>query len=101
LLQQLPIDFLNLWFKNTFPLWLITIALLLAVLVVGTEVNGSTRWIRVGGFTLQATEVAKVMMAIFTADYVVRRAEEVRNNIKGLVRLGRYVADGGFNYCRA
>lgn len=79
---------LNLWFKNTFPLWLITIALLLAVLVVGTEVNGSTRWIRVGGFTLQATEVAKVMMAIFTADYVVRRAEEVRNNIKGLVRLG-------------
>ena len=79
---------LNLWFKNTFPLWLITIALLLAVLVAGTEVNGSTRWIRVGGFTLQATEVAKVMMAIFTADYVVRRAEEVRNNIKGLVRLG-------------
>ncbi|KAF1025212.1 MAG: putative peptidoglycan glycosyltransferase FtsW [Acinetobacter bereziniae] len=79
---------LNLWFKNTFPLWLITIVLLLAVLVVETEVNGSTRWIRVGGFTLQATEVAKVMMAIFTADYVVRRAEEVRNNIKGLVRLG-------------
>ncbi|WP_445114702.1 putative lipid II flippase FtsW [Acinetobacter sp. WZC-1] len=79
---------LNIWFKNTFPLWLITIVLLLAVLVVGTEVNGSTRWIRIGGFTLQATEVAKVMMAIFTADYVVRRAEEVRNNIKGLIRLG-------------
>ena len=79
---------LNIWFNNTFPLWLITIVLLLAVLVVGTEVNGSTRWIRVGGFTLQATEVAKVMMAIFTADYVVRRAEEVRNNIKGLIRLG-------------
>ena len=79
---------LNIWFKNTFPLWLITILLLLTVLVVGSEVNGSTRWIRIAGFTLQATEVAKVMMAIFTADYVVRRAEEVRNNIKGLVRLG-------------
>jgi cell division protein FtsW len=68
-------------------LWLITIALLTAVLVIGTEVNGSTRWIRIAGFTLQATEVAKVMMAIFTADYVVRRAAEVRNNVKGLVRL--------------
>ncbi|MDQ9023053.1 putative lipid II flippase FtsW [Acinetobacter sichuanensis] len=79
---------LNIWFKNTFPLWLITIALLLAVLLVGREVNGSTRWISVGGFSLQATEIAKVMMAIFTADYVVRRAEEVRSNIKGLVRLG-------------
>ena len=79
---------LNMWFKNTFPLWLITIILLIAVLVVGSEVNGSTRWIRLAGFTFQPTEAAKVMMAIFTADYVVRRAEEVRNNIKGLVRLG-------------
>ena len=79
---------LNMWFKNTFPLWLITIVMLIAVLVVGSEVNGSTRWIRLAGFTFQPTEAAKVMMAIFTADYVVRRAEEVRNNIKGLVRLG-------------
>ena len=78
---------LNIWFNNTFPLWLITIVLLAAVLVIGTEVNGSTRWIRIAGFTLQATEVAKVMMAIFTADYVVRRAAEVRNTVKGLVRL--------------
>lgn len=78
---------LNIWFNNTFFLWIVTIVLLAAVLVVGTEVNGSKRWIRIAGFTLQASEVAKVMMAIFTADYVVRRAEEVRSNIKGLVRL--------------
>ncbi|KGT46769.1 putative lipid II flippase FtsW [Acinetobacter sp. HR7] len=78
---------LNRWFNSTFFLWFITIILLAAVLVVGTEVNGSKRWIRLAGFTLQASEVAKVMMAIFTADYVVRRAEEVRNKISGLVRL--------------
>lgn len=78
---------LNQWFKNAFPLWLITILLLFLVLIAGSEVNGSTRWIRIAGFTLQPTEVAKVAMAIFTADYVVRRAEEVRNNIKGLARL--------------
>ncbi|WP_435337133.1 putative lipid II flippase FtsW [Acinetobacter sp. LH3_13] len=83
---------LNTWFNNTFFLWIVTIALLIAVLVVGTEVNGSKRWIRVAGFTLQASEVAKVMMAIFTADYVVRRAEEVRNNIKGLIRLAVIMA---------
>lgn len=78
---------LDLWFKNTFPLWLLTILLLGAVLAIGTEVNGSTRWIRIAGFTLQATEVAKVVMAIFTADYVVRRAAEVRTSIWALVRL--------------
>lgn len=55
---------LKVWFNNTFFLWIITIVLLVAVLFVGTEVNGSKRWIRVAGFTLQASEVAKVMMAI-------------------------------------
>lgn len=83
---------LNVWFKNTFSLWLLTIGLLAAVLAVGSEVNGSTRWIRVAGFTFQPTEVAKVMMAIFTADYVVRRSEEVRNHWKGLLRLGAIMA---------
>ena len=78
---------LNVWFNNTFPLWIMTILLLAVVLVVGTEVNGSTRWIRIAGFTLQASEVAKVMMAIFTADYVVRRAKEVRSSASGLYRL--------------
>ena len=79
---------LNVWFNNTFPLWIMTILLLVVVLLVGSEVNGSTRWIRIAGFTLQASEVAKVMMAIFTADYVVRRSAEVRNNLSGLFRLG-------------
>ncbi|WDZ50997.1 putative lipid II flippase FtsW [Acinetobacter vivianii] len=83
---------LNLWFKNAFPLWLITIVLLLAVLVVGAEVNGAHRWIKVGGFTLQPTEIAKIVMAIFTADYVVRRAKEVRTHWKGLLRLSGVMA---------
>ncbi|ENW98899.1 cell division protein FtsW [Acinetobacter modestus] len=83
---------LNLWFKNAFPLWLVTIVLLLAVLVVGSEVNGSHRWIKLGGFTLQPTEIAKIVMAIFTADYVVRRAKEVRTHWKGLLRLSGVMA---------
>ena len=79
---------LNVWFNNTFPLWIMTILLLVVVLLVGSEVNGSTRWIRIAGFTLQASEVAKVTMATFTADHVVRRSAEVRNNLSGLFRLG-------------
>lgn len=84
LAYRVPIE---MWFKNAFMIWIATILLLGAVLVVGTEVNGSTRWIRVAGFTLQVTEVAKVAMAIFTADYVVRRSHEVRSKLSGLGRL--------------
>lgn len=76
------------WFKSIFLLWLITIALLFVTFLIGTEVNGARRWIRLGFFTLQPTEVAKMIMAIFTADYVVRRASEVRDRgWMGLMRL--------------
>lgn len=83
---------LDYWFKNTFLFWIVTIGLLFLALVIGSEVNGSSRWIRLGFFTLQPTEIAKVMMAIFTADYVVRRAHEVRNSWTGLFRLGGIMA---------
>ena len=85
---------LNLWFKNTFLLWFATIILLTAVLFVGTEVNGSTRWIKLAGFTLQATEVAKVVMIIFTADYVVRRSTEVKYGWSGFFKLSSWFGIG-------
>lgn len=79
---------LKYWFgKMTILLWLGTVALLLAVLLVGKDVNGSTRWISLAGFTFQPSEVAKFTMAVFTADYVVRRAGEVRENFLSFLRL--------------
>ena len=81
---------LELWFKSVFLLLLVTIFTLVAVLFIGSEVNGSKRWIRLAGFTFQATEMAKLVMAIFTADYVVRRSSELRiqKSWWGLIRLG-------------
>lgn len=76
------------WFDNTVVLWLGTAALLLLVLLVGNDVNGSKRWLSFPFFTVQPSEIAKFAMAVFTADYVVRRADEVRQNYKGLLRLG-------------
>lgn len=49
--------------------WLIygaCIAILLLVLLVGKEVNGATRWIRIAeGIQLQPSEFAKIMMILF------------------------------------
>ena len=51
--------------------WLIygvCIILLLLVLLVGKEVNGATRWIRIAeGIQLQPSEFAKIMMVMFWA----------------------------------
>ena len=79
---------LQYWFgKATIMLWLGTVALLLAVLIIGKDVNGSKRWLSLAGFTFQPSELAKFSMAVFTADYVVRRGGEVRDNFWSFLRL--------------
>lgn len=79
---------LQYWFgKATIMLWLGTVVLLLAVLMIGKDVNGSKRWLSLAGFTFQPSELAKFSMAVFTADYVVRRGGEVRDNFWSFLRL--------------
>ena len=55
------------------PLVLASFALLLAVLVVGTAVNGARRWIPIGSFTFQPSEFAKIALALWTAALLARR----------------------------
>ena len=45
----------------------LTIALLAATLVVGSEIKGARRWISLGGFSLQAAEFAKPAFAVVGA----------------------------------
>jgi cell division protein FtsW len=52
---------------------LASFALLLAVLVVGTAVNGARRWIPIGSFTFQPSEFAKLALALWTAALLARR----------------------------
>ena len=54
-------------------LMLTSIALLLAVLVVGQSVNGARRWIAVGPAVFQPSELAKLALAVWAASYLSRR----------------------------
>lgn len=45
-------------------LYLVSIVLLVSVLVFGTEVNGTTGWFRVAGFSFQPVEFAKVALVL-------------------------------------
>lgn len=80
---------LKIWFNQTFLLWGIVLILLIMVLIpgIGANVNGSKRWIRLIGFTFQPSELAKFVMVLFTADYVVRREDEIRFSWTGFFRL--------------
>jgi len=63
-------------------------ALLLVVLIpgLGREVNGAMRWIDVGVFNVQPSEIAKVFVVIYLAGYLVRRQDEVRESWAGFFK---------------
>lgn len=62
--------------------------LLVIVLVpgIGKEVNGSTRWIALGPFSLQGSEFVKLFVMIYMAGYLVRRSEEIETSLSGFAK---------------
>lgn len=75
------------WWHNSNLLLLIAgVVLLVAVLIVGKNVNGSTRWLSVGPIGIQAAEPAKLFFFVYLASYLVRRHEQVRENFKGFLK---------------
>jgi cell division protein FtsW len=55
------------------PLLLASFVLLVAVLAVGTAVNGARRWIPLGTLTFQPSELAKLALVLWIAGLLARR----------------------------
>ena len=68
------------WWEKTAP-WLFvgSLALLIAVLIphVGMVVNGARRWISLGPINFQPSEIAKITVLLYAADYMVDRKSVV------------------------
>ncbi|HEV2791764.1 MAG TPA: FtsW/RodA/SpoVE family cell cycle protein, partial [Solirubrobacterales bacterium] len=66
--------------RNLTPLLLGgSIFLLLAVLAVGTEVNGATRWLGGGFLQVQPSELAKVALVLYAADLLARKPKRAQS----------------------
>ena len=57
----------SVWYRLAWPLYWLSIVLLLSVLLVGQEVNGAKRWINIAGIQFQPSEVAKFTMILLFA----------------------------------
>jgi len=82
-LVNVPFSF---WYERQMFILILSLLGLLAVLLVGTEVNGSVRWLRLGPINIQPSEFAKLAIVLFLASYLVRRQEEVVDTIKGFIK---------------
>ncbi|MCL4140630.1 UNVERIFIED_CONTAM: hypothetical protein GTU68_000477 [Idotea baltica] len=84
------------WQKMSLPLLIMTFVVLAILLFVGSEINGSQRWIVFFGFRIQPAEIAKLVMVIYAASYLTRRQAEIQKFTKGILNIGVVLAILGF-----
>jgi rod shape determining protein RodA len=72
---------LHLW---NYPVYILTILLLVLVFFVGDSAKGAQRWINLGFFQLQPSEPAKLMLVITLASYYARKEVVAGYSVKEL-----------------
>ncbi len=80
---------MRVWQQGASWLFLIAAGLLVVVLVpgLGREVNGARRWLSLGVFNLQPSELAKLFAVLYAADYTVRKSALMHSFKRGLLPL--------------
>jgi len=83
---QVPV---KLWQQAAPYLFVVGIVLLVLVLVpgIGREVNGSRRWISVYVMNVQPSELMKVFVVLYAADYTVRKAAFMHSLRRGFMPM--------------
>ena len=78
-----------LWQKASPWLFLLGVLALVAALIpgIGREVNGSRRWIALGSATFQPSEIMKLFVVLYAADYTVRKAAFMDDFRKGFLPM--------------
>ncbi len=82
------------WERHTPLLFIAALGLMLLVLVpgIGKGVNGARRWIGLGGFSVQPSELMKLMMVFYAADFTVRKQQFMHSLSKGFFPMATAVA---------
>lgn len=78
--------------KHYFGIYLLSIAALLAVLVFGRESHGAKRWIYIGSFSIQPSELAKIGIIIFYAGFLTQNKEKIKSFKSGFLLPILYLA---------
>ncbi len=80
---------MRVWEKLAVPLFLFSLLLLIVVLIpgVGREVNGARRWLPLGPLNFQPSELMKVAILLFAADYTVRKREHLQKFVRGFLPM--------------
>lgn len=73
-------------YSLSFPSYFLTLILLMLVLVIGREISGTKGWLRLGGFSMQPSEFAKLAVILVSA-YILSFGGITVSNVRGLLTL--------------
>ncbi|MFM8928445.1 MAG: putative lipid II flippase FtsW [Betaproteobacteria bacterium] len=84
---QIPI---RVWERYAPHLFVLALVLLVIVLIpfIGKGVNGARRWIPLGIMNFQPSELAKLAMAMYAANYMVRKMDARENFMRAVLPMG-------------
>ena len=88
---QIPV---SVWEKAAPWLFVASLVLLIAVLIpgVGKVVYGARRWISIGPFSFQPSELAKLAVLLYAADYMVRKMDVKERFFRAVMPLAGAIA---------
>ncbi len=73
------------WRRFSLPGMVIMLPLLVIVLLVGTTAYGASRWLGFGSFfSFQPSELTKLVLALYVADWLARKGKQVETFLYGL-----------------
>jgi cell division protein FtsW len=75
----------HLWRRLALPGMIAAVGLLVLVLVAGHTIYGAQRWLHLGIVSFQPSELTKLALAIYVADWLVRKGDHVRTVRSGLL----------------
>ena len=76
------------WYRLAWPIYVVSIVLLLSVLVIGQQVNGAKRWINIAGLQFQPSEVAKFAMIVLLSRLTRNYGEKAKRFRFGVLGFG-------------
>ncbi|MFT4173563.1 MAG: putative lipid II flippase FtsW [Rhodocyclaceae bacterium] len=89
---------MRIWQQASPYMFVAGVVLLIAVLIphIGREVNGSRRWIPLGLINLQPSEFMKLLVAMYAADYTVRKLHHMSSFKRAFLPIAAVILFVGF-----
>ena len=78
--------------RLAYPVYFLSLALLILVLIIGETHSGSQRWLRFAGVTFQPSELAKIALVIILARYYNEHGEYTEYGLRDLWRPFLFIA---------